>query len=224
MITCIAGAATSALEGRNPVTRRLLGWRELHPTPSAAAIAAGTAAAIGAPAVGGCCWWCCCCYCCPCCCWWSSTAAARIEPPPSAILVHTRCVGLSAHHAPRRLCSLTSDIRSHRLHRHCCRPSTRSYQMACTSLSGWPAGEGGHGLCVLQVKAIKICVGQGVGGRACVSSTVQGALQEWCSRACGQGIPTLAHQNTHLTAALFRAQFWQQHDAAAHLHVVTCVG
>jgi hypothetical protein len=43
--------AAAAVEGRLPVTRLLLGWGDLHPTPSAAAIAASTAAALRAPAV-----------------------------------------------------------------------------------------------------------------------------------------------------------------------------
>lgn len=42
--------AARAVEGRSPLARALLGWRELHPTPEAAAIAASAAAAIGAPA------------------------------------------------------------------------------------------------------------------------------------------------------------------------------
>jgi hypothetical protein len=43
--------AAAAVEGRLPLTRLLLGWGDLHPTPSAAAIAASTAAALRAPAV-----------------------------------------------------------------------------------------------------------------------------------------------------------------------------
>jgi hypothetical protein len=43
--------AAAAVEGRLPLTRMLLGWGDLHPTPSAAAIAASTAAALRAPAV-----------------------------------------------------------------------------------------------------------------------------------------------------------------------------
>jgi hypothetical protein len=44
--------AAAAVEGRLPLTRLLLGWGDLHPTPSAAAIAASTAAALRVPAVG----------------------------------------------------------------------------------------------------------------------------------------------------------------------------
>ncbi|KAF6263300.1 hypothetical protein COO60DRAFT_1458208 [Scenedesmus sp. NREL 46B-D3] len=43
--------AAAAVEGRLPVTRLLLGWGDLHPTPSAAAIAASTAAALRMPAL-----------------------------------------------------------------------------------------------------------------------------------------------------------------------------
>jgi hypothetical protein len=43
------------VDGRLPLTQLLLRWRSLHPTPAAAAIAASTAAALRAPAVGGAC-------------------------------------------------------------------------------------------------------------------------------------------------------------------------
>lgn len=43
--------AAAAVEGRLPITRLLLRWGDLHPTPSAAAISASTAAALRAPAV-----------------------------------------------------------------------------------------------------------------------------------------------------------------------------
>ncbi|WIA41317.1 hypothetical protein OEZ86_004914 [Tetradesmus obliquus] len=42
--------AAAAVEGRLPITRLLLRWGDLHPTPSAAAISASTAAALRAPA------------------------------------------------------------------------------------------------------------------------------------------------------------------------------
>lgn len=43
--------AAAAVEGKLPLTRLLLRWGDLHPTPSAAAIAASTAAAMRVPAV-----------------------------------------------------------------------------------------------------------------------------------------------------------------------------
>ena len=48
--------AAAAVEGRLWLTRVLFGWGDLNPTPSAAAIAASTAAALRAPMVS--------CYCC----------------------------------------------------------------------------------------------------------------------------------------------------------------
>lgn len=50
--------AAAAVQGKLVVTRLLFGWQQLHPTASAAAIAASTAAALRAPMVGhlvGCC-------------------------------------------------------------------------------------------------------------------------------------------------------------------------
>ncbi|GBF89580.1 hypothetical protein Rsub_02298 [Raphidocelis subcapitata] len=47
----LGAEAARAVEGRSPVARRLLGWREPpHPTPAAAAIAVSAAAALGVPA------------------------------------------------------------------------------------------------------------------------------------------------------------------------------
>lgn len=43
--------AAAAVEGRLWLTRVLLGWGDLNPTPAAAAIAASTAAALRAPMV-----------------------------------------------------------------------------------------------------------------------------------------------------------------------------
>jgi hypothetical protein len=48
----LGAAAADAVLGRSRVARAALGWRELHPTPAAAAIAASTAAALRTPAVG----------------------------------------------------------------------------------------------------------------------------------------------------------------------------
>lgn len=44
--------AAAAVQGKFVVTRLLFGWQQLHPTASAAAIAASTAAALRAPMVG----------------------------------------------------------------------------------------------------------------------------------------------------------------------------
>src|SRR5690348_13849338 len=49
----LGSIAAGLSSGKWAIGRALLGWQPLHPTPSAAAIAASTAAAMGAPAVSG---------------------------------------------------------------------------------------------------------------------------------------------------------------------------